>query len=117
MYFIACIQPLLIFNKIRSTDTSPEVLHKTRGVCETASYAKPDVIVIDADDQKKRMEGFHRLETPEGKQASSMLRMLASGGSGKLDKPSNVEMLPTAELLLNFTRSILLRWFRHYFDL
>lgn len=91
MHFIACIQPLLIFSKIRSTDTSPEVLHKNRGVSETASYAgdvrKPDVIVIDADDQKKRMEGFHRLETPEGKQASSMLRMLASGGSGKLDKP------------------------------
>lgn len=72
---------------IHSTDISPEV----RGVSERSSYAgdtrKPDVIVIDADDQKKRMEGLHRLETSEGKQASSMLRMLASGGSGKLGKP------------------------------
>ena len=50
---------------------------------------KPDVIVIDADDQKKKMEGHHRLETSEGKQASSMLRMLASGGNGKLQKSMN----------------------------
>jgi len=66
------------------SDISPEV----RGVSERSLHAgdthKPDVIVIDADDQKKRMEGLHRLETSEGKQASSMLRMLASGGSGKL---------------------------------
>jgi len=53
---------------------------------------KPDVIVIDADDQKKRMEGLHRLETSEGKQASSMLRMLASGGGGKLQKLINLDI-------------------------
>lgn len=78
----------IIFHSI---DTSPELLHKNRGVSESASFSgdirKPDVIVIDADDQKKNMEGIHRLETTEGKQASSMLRMLASGGSGKLEKP------------------------------
>jgi len=72
------------------TDISPEVC----GVSERSLYAsdthKPDVIVIDADDQKKRMEGLHRVETSEGKQASSMLRMLASGGSGKLQKSINL---------------------------
>ena len=92
MQYIACTEPRLLFLIVHSTDTSPEVqLHKSRGVSDSASYVgdkrKPDVIVIDADDQKKRMEGFHRLETPEGKQASSMLRMLASGGSGKFEKP------------------------------
>ena len=71
------------------TDISPEVVKKNSRIPESAPYASdlrtPDVIVIDADDQKKRMEGYHRLDTAEGKQASSMLRMLASGGSGKLN--------------------------------
>lgn len=67
-----------------------DISDEERGVSErpyAADTRKPDVIVIDADDQKKRMEGLHRLETSEGKQASSMLRMLASGGTGKLRKP------------------------------
>lgn len=62
---------------IRSPDISPERLHKPLSVPE------PDVIVIDADDQKKRMESYPRMDTAEGKQASSMLRMLASAGNGK----------------------------------
>ncbi len=104
MLYIAGTQPLLTCSILFSTDTSPEVLHKNRGVSESASYAgdirKPDIIVIDADDQKKMMEGLHRLKTPEGKQASSMLRMLASGGSGKLEKLLNLEMrLKTVFLL------------------
>lgn len=74
------------------SDVSPKVC----GVSERSLYAgdthKPDVIVIDADDQKKRMEGHHRLEPSEGKQASSMLRMLASGGSGKLQKSINIDV-------------------------
>ena len=45
-----------------------------------------DVIVIDVDEQKKRVEGYPRLETAEGNQASSMLRRLASAGNGKLKK-------------------------------
>ena len=89
--------PCNIYYNIHSTDISPEVLHKNLGVPENASYAsdicKPDVIVIDADDHKKRMEGFQRRETAEGKHASSMLRMLASGGSGKLAVPITVEPL------------------------
>lgn len=86
MLYISCTKPTLHWSFIHFTDISDEV----RGVSErpyTADTRKPDVIVIDADDQKKRMEGLHRLETSEGKQASSMLRMLASGGTGKLRKP------------------------------
>ena len=48
-----------------------------------------DVIVIDVDEQKKRVEGYPRLETAEGNQASSMLRRLASAGNGKLKKMKN----------------------------
>ena len=53
-------------------------------------HKKPtDVIVIDGDEQKKIVEGYPRLETAEGNQASSMLRRLASAGNGKLEKMKN----------------------------
>lgn len=77
--FLHCLFKFLV-------EASSEVVKKNSRIPESASYVrdvpKPDVIVIE-DDQKKRMEGFHRLDTGEGKQASSMLRMLASGGNGK----------------------------------
>lgn len=63
---------------IHLPDVTSEMPHKS------LSATEPDVIVIDADDQKKRMEGYPRLETAEGKQASSMLRRLASAGNGKV---------------------------------
>ena len=79
MPFLHCLFKFLV-------EASSEVVKKNSRIPESASYVrdvpKPDVIVIE-DDQKKRMEGFHRLDTGEGKQASSMLRMLASGGNGK----------------------------------
>ena len=56
-------------------DIDPEMLHKQPSVPE------PDVIVIDADEQKKI--GYPCLEAGEGKQASSMLRRLATAGNGK----------------------------------
>lgn len=44
--------------------------------------SEPDVIVIDSDERKRDV--FPHLETAEGKQASSMLRRLASAGNSKL---------------------------------
>ena len=76
-YCLSNITVLIACFQIHFPDISSDVLHKPPIVPE------PDVIVIDADDHKKRMEGYPRLETAEGKQASSMLRRLASGGLGK----------------------------------
>ena len=56
------------------SDIDPEMLQKPFGLPE------PDIIVIDADEQKRDV--FPHLETAEGKQASSMLRRLASAGQG-----------------------------------
>lgn len=87
------------------------MVKKNSRIPESASYVrdvpKPDVIVIE-DDQKKRMEGFHRLDTGEGKQASSMLRMLASGGNGKLHSNYFGCVLPPLFSLLIIEPTLLL---------
>ena len=55
-------------------DVQPEMFHKP-------PLSEPDVIVIDPDERKRDV--FPHLETAEGKQASSMLRRLASAGNSK----------------------------------
>lgn len=65
-------------------DIDPEMLQKPFGLPE------PDIIVIDADEQKRDV--FPHLETAEGKQASSMLRRLASAGQATLTE----QLIPAA---------------------
>ena len=55
-------------------DIHPEVLHKPQSLHE------PDIIVIDVDEQQRGI--FPHIERAEGKQASSMLRRLASADQG-----------------------------------